>query len=72
MAHRSVELKLRVVLVTTRAALRHADSVPERRRELVERGRALVEGVAASATDGADRAAVDRAYAELDELASGG
>jgi hypothetical protein len=63
----SVNLKLRVILVTTRAALRHADSDPAQRKAIVERGRSLLEALA-SEEDGPDLAAIDGARAELDGL----
>lgn len=63
----SVNLKLRVILVTTRAALRHADNDPAQRRAIVERGRSLLDTLA-SEEDGPDRAAIDAARAELDAL----
>jgi hypothetical protein len=63
----SVDLKLRVILVTTRAALRHADSDPAQRQAIVERGRSLLEALA-SEEDGLDLAAIDAARAEMDGL----
>ena len=67
MAPVSIELKLRVILVTTRAALRHADRDSEDRRAILRRGRDLVESLATRAGPGAD-GAIERARAELDEL----
>jgi hypothetical protein len=63
----SVDLKLRVILVTTRAALRHAGGDPAQAEAIVERGRSLLEGLA-SEEDGPDPAAIDTARAELDGL----
>lgn len=70
MAHRSIELQLRVVLVSTRAALRHTSGAPEQREAVIDRGRALLADIAASATGDEDGVAVDEARAELDRLAS--
>ncbi len=67
MERSSVDLKLRVILVTTRAALRHADSDPAQRQAIVERGRSLLEALA-SEEDGLDLAAIDAARAEMDGL----
>lgn len=68
-ATNSVDLKLKVVLVTTRAALRHADGStgPGQRRAIVRRGRALVDHVAQQA-NGTAGSAVKRARDELDKL----
>jgi hypothetical protein len=66
----AVDLQLRVIVVTTRAALRHVDGDPRRRALIIERGRALVEGVAQSVDDGSVDA-IDRALAELASLADG-
>ena len=67
MASDSIDLKLRVVIVTTRAALRHSDDSPEQRRAILARGRELVAAIAADA-DGQAREAIDGAHAELDAL----
>lgn len=67
MSSDSIELKLRVILVTTRAALRHATDDPEDRRVIVGRGRDLVTGLGEGADDDARRS-IERAHAELDEL----
>ena len=63
----STDLKLRVILVTTRAALRHADGDPDQRQAILERGRSLL-ATLASEEDGPDPAAIDAARAELDRL----
>lgn len=63
----SIDLKLRVILVTTRAALRHAAGDGEQRHVIVERGRELVRGLSATA-DEAARVEIERAHATLDEL----
>lgn len=62
----SLELKLRVILVTTRAALRHADSGPTQ-RAIVERGRSLLETMRHDEPV-ANRPAIDQALGELDRL----
>jgi hypothetical protein len=67
MASDSVELRLRVILVTTRAALRHAASDPAQRRAIVRRGRELVEELAARSGEEAT-SALDGARVELDAL----
>ena len=63
----SDDLKLRVILVTTRAALRHADDDPAQAQAIVDRGRSLLDGLA-SEEDGPDGASIDAARAELDGL----
>ena len=65
--HDSVALKIRVILVTTRAALRHAEDHPERRAEVVNRGRALIHQLRAEVPSDS-QPAIDRAMAELDRL----
>jgi hypothetical protein len=67
MASDSIDLRLRVILVTTRAALRHAASDPEQRRSIVRRGQELVEQLAARSGD-EDVSALEAAHAELDAL----
>ncbi len=63
----SIDLKLRVILVTTRAALRHAAGDAEQQHVIVERGRELVRGLSDTA-DEAARVEIERAHATLDEL----
>lgn len=63
----SIELKLRVILVTTRAALRHAAGDAEQRRAIVGRGRELVEALGQEA-GGTAPDAIEHAHAQLDEL----
>jgi hypothetical protein len=63
----SADLKLRVILVTTRAALRHADGDAAQSRAIVARGRALLETLA-SEGDRPDPPALEAARAELDGL----
>ena len=70
MASDSIDLKLRVVLVTTRAALRHSDGNREQRRAIVARGRELVEAIAADA-EGHAGETIDTARSELDALETG-
>lgn len=65
----SVSLKLRVIVVTTRAALRHAADDPDQRRQIMGRGRALIEGVPADSAMEADDVA--QALAELDRMSAG-
>lgn len=66
----SIDLKLRVILATTRAALRHAPREGDDRRAIVRRGHDLVDSLAAE--HGADTDDVfARAHAELDEMAAG-
>lgn len=67
MERSSVDLKLRVILVTTRAALRHAGGDPAQAEAIVERGRSLLESLE-SEDGGPDRAAIEGARAELDGL----
>jgi len=64
----SIDLQLRVILVTTRAALRHAGGDPAERRATLLRGRELIEGLGRR-TDPASRPTIEAACAELDELA---
>lgn len=65
-----IDLKLRVIMVTTRAALRHAPDDPVERRVIVARGRELLTTLAAETTEADGREAIDRALAELDEMES--
>lgn len=67
MASDSVDLRVRVILVTTRAALRHADGDPGHHRAIVLRGRALLDALRADLDDRAAQA-VERGHAQLDEL----
>ena len=66
----SVDLKLRVIVVTTRAALRHTDGDRAQARAIIDRGRAMLETLALHEPT-ADRSAIDQAVAELDALADG-
>jgi len=63
-----VDMQLRVIVVTTRAALRHTDDDPLQRAAILARGRSLLESVAERAA-GNGRQALDQAFAELDSLA---
>lgn len=65
-----VELKVRVIVVTTRAALRHAGTDARERRAIVMRGRQLLDALEAESRDG-DRPLVARARADLDALLEG-
>lgn len=67
MSSDSIALKVRVILVTTRAALRHAAGDPEQRSAIVGRGRELVRALGVEVGH-AEREEIDRAHAELDEL----
>ena len=67
----SVDLKLRVIVVTTRAALRHADGDPGQTRAIIDRGRSLLETLATDEPT-AHREAIDQAVAELEALATDG
>lgn len=64
-----MDMQLRVIVVTTRAALRHADDDPLQRAAILARGRSLLESVAEGAA-GDGRQALDQAFAELDSLAT--
>ena len=72
MGSAALGLELRVVLVTTRAALRHVGSDDDgQRAAIIDRGRSLIEGIAArSNADGEQRATIDQALAELDSLST--
>jgi hypothetical protein len=65
----SVSLRLRVIVVTTRAALRHAADDPSQRMAIIARGQALVGEVAP--TTSAEVADVGQALAELDRMSGG-
>lgn len=64
-----MSLKLRVIVVTTRAALRHAAHDPHQRRQIIARGRALIEGVPVGSAEEADDVA--QALAELERMPGG-
>ena len=66
----TIELKLRVIVITTRAALRHAASDPAQRRAIIERGKSLLEALALD-EPAAHRPAIDQAFAEVDRLGEG-
>jgi hypothetical protein len=66
MASGSIDLRLRVIIVTTRAALRHAADA-EQRRAIVRRGRELVDELA-ERSDEEGSPALARAHTELDAL----
>ncbi|HSK93762.1 MAG TPA: hypothetical protein VLA76_06875 [Candidatus Angelobacter sp.] len=67
----SPALRVRVILVTTRAALRHAPADDAQRRAIVGRGRALVDGLAQELNGQLHNGELDDAYAELDALERG-
>jgi hypothetical protein len=67
MSRATVELKVRVILVTTRAALRHAGDDPAERRAVVLRGRELLDALAAETLDG-EGAHVASARREMERL----
>ena len=63
----SIELKLRVIVVTTRAALRHARGDAGVRREIVGRGQALLDAIESDA--GSDeRPLIEQARADIEAL----
>jgi hypothetical protein len=64
-----VDMQLRVIVVTTRAALRHANDDPLQRAAILARGRSLLESVA-ERTSGDGRHALDQAFAQLDSLST--
>jgi hypothetical protein len=61
-----IALKVRVVLVTTRAALRHTVGDAAKRRAVIERGRALLDDLRAEHPE--DGALIDEALADLNSL----
>jgi hypothetical protein len=65
----SVGLRLRVIVVTTRAALRHADDDPAQRMAIIARGQALIGEVTTTTSE--EDADVAQALAELDGMSGG-
>lgn len=63
----SIDLKVRVILVTTRAALRHAPRAGDERRAIIRHGHDLIDLLATEPGTDADNV-IARAHAELDAL----